>query len=313
MHPCDPPRERGDCLHILPAPTQRTMKLVKDEQARLQTVKKLIDLLAGTRQAAPADSLRGAQSGQDAGVEMPLAALAKDGDTVSAGWLDSFLAGDLCVQAVQLEAPPETSAPFALEAVTAGSDVDLLLLFYRKDARAMVALADADAILRAGAGEGADDGRQCAAIKVEPSRVRRVAVAPTLAASLKAAACVAAAADHLGAMQALLDMTIDYVRTRQQFGRPLGAFQALQHRLVDMFIALEEARALTMAAAMVATAERTDSGRVSMAAWECARRAGTKIAEEAIQMHGGIGMTEECRVGAYVKRILRTEASASRI
>jgi alkylation response protein AidB-like acyl-CoA dehydrogenase len=85
----------------------------------------------------------------------------------------------------------------------------------------------------------------------------------------------------------------------------------LQHRLVDMFVALEEARALSMAAAMAATAARADAARLAAAAWDCARRTGAKIAEEAIQMHGGIGMTEECRVGAYVKRILRNEASVA--
>ena len=62
MHPCDPPQEREDCLHILPAPTQRTRELVEDEKARLQAVEKMIDLLAGAGLAAPAGNLWGTQS-----------------------------------------------------------------------------------------------------------------------------------------------------------------------------------------------------------------------------------------------------------
>ena len=72
--------------------------------------------------------------------------------------------------------------------------------------------------------------------------MRRFALMPELAARLDGAGQIATAADHLGAMQSLLDMTLDYVKTRNQFGRPLGSFQALQHRLVDMYVALEEAR-----------------------------------------------------------------------
>lgn len=70
MHACDPPQEREDCLHILSASAQNTVEFVEDEQARLDAVEKMIDLFAGAGQATPAGSLRGAQSGQNAGVEM---------------------------------------------------------------------------------------------------------------------------------------------------------------------------------------------------------------------------------------------------
>ena len=70
MHPCDPPQEREDGLHILAPPTQRAVELVEDQKARLQALEKMIDLIAGAGQAAPARGLWRAQSGQDAGVEM---------------------------------------------------------------------------------------------------------------------------------------------------------------------------------------------------------------------------------------------------
>lgn len=130
------------------------------------------------------------------------------------------------------------------------------------------------------------------------------AVAAPLA-ELRAAATITAAADHLGAMQQLFAMTLEYSRTRQQFGRPLSSFQALQHRLVDMFVAVEETRALVMAAAMAASESRADAPHLAAAAWDKARTRGQQIAQEAIQLHGGIGMTAECRVGDYVKRMLR--------
>jgi hypothetical protein len=90
MHACDPPQEREDCLHILSASAQRTVEFVEDKQARLQAVEKMIDLFAGAGQAAPAGSLRGAQPGQDAGVEMrqagPLPGLDDPEMSTPCGW-----------------------------------------------------------------------------------------------------------------------------------------------------------------------------------------------------------------------------------
>jgi alkylation response protein AidB-like acyl-CoA dehydrogenase len=121
---------------------------------------------------------------------------------------------------------------------------------------------------------------------------------------LRTAAHVVAAADRLGAMEKAFAMTLDYCRTRHQFGRPLSGFQALQHRLVDMSIACDETEALVLAAAMAATGERADAMRLATAAWTRAHDLGQRLGEEAIQLHGGIGMTEECDVGRYVKRLM---------
>ncbi len=118
---------------------------------------------------------------------------------------------------------------------------------------------------------------------------------------------IAAASENLGAMQAAFDMTLDYAKTRKQFGQPLGKFQVLQHRLVDMSIKVEEARSLVMAAAMALREEREDASSLVIAAWVQSIWSGRKVGEESIQIHGGIGMTDELAIGDYVKRIAVNE------
>lgn len=114
----------------------------------------------------------------------------------------------------------------------------------------------------------------------------------------------AAAADNVGAMQMLFDSTLDYVKSRRQFGRPIGSFQDIQFRLVDMWIKLDEARSLVMTASMALTDRKDDARALAAAAWIQSLWSGRLICEEAIQLHGAIGMTAECEVGRYVKRIL---------
>lgn len=121
------------------------------------------------------------------------------------------------------------------------------------------------------------------------------------------AALLAVAAENLGAMQTLFDLTLEYAKTRKQFGRAIGSFQALQFRLVDLWIKLDEARSLVMAATMAADEGHADAARLAAAAWIQILWSGKAICEEAIQIHGAIGMTEECTVGRYVKRILVNE------
>ncbi|MCT4655061.1 MAG: acyl-CoA dehydrogenase [Cohaesibacter sp.] len=120
-------------------------------------------------------------------------------------------------------------------------------------------------------------------------------------------ALIAAASEMLGAMQAAFDMTLDYAKTRKQFGQPLGKFQVLQHRLVDMSIKVEEARSLVMAAAMALRDGLDEAESMVSAAWVQAIWSGRKVGEESIQLHGGIGMTDELAIGDYVKRIAVNE------
>ena len=115
----------------------------------------------------------------------------------------------------------------------------------------------------------------------------------------------ATVADMLGAMEALHEMTVDYLKTRVQFGRPIGANQALQHRAVDMYVALEQARSMAILAA-VALAEGDGAARarhLSMAKAHVGQLA-RALGQAAIQLHGGIGMTEEYAAGHYFRRLL---------
>jgi pimeloyl-CoA dehydrogenase small subunit len=117
-------------------------------------------------------------------------------------------------------------------------------------------------------------------------------------------AIAALCAEAVGTMQAMHELTLEYLKTRQQFGRPIGQFQVLQHRSVDMLVALEQARSMAMFAAVMAGEEdATERRRAIAAAKVQIGRSGRHIGQEAIQLHGGIGMTMEYSVGHYFKRM----------
>ena len=117
-------------------------------------------------------------------------------------------------------------------------------------------------------------------------------------------AIAALCAEAVGTMQAMHETTLEYLKTRQQFGRPIGQFQVLQHRSVDMLVALEQARSMAMfAAVMAAETDATERRRAIAAAKVQIGRSGKHIGQEAIQLHGGIGMTMEYKVGHYFKRM----------
>jgi alkylation response protein AidB-like acyl-CoA dehydrogenase len=105
-------------------------------------------------------------------------------------------------------------------------------------------------------------------------------------------------------MQVMHETTLEYLKTRQQFGRPIGQFQVLQHRSVDMLVALEQARSMAMFAAVMAAEEDASERRRAIAAAKVQiGRSGKHVGQEAIQLHGGIGMTMEYKVGHYFKRM----------
>jgi alkylation response protein AidB-like acyl-CoA dehydrogenase len=117
-------------------------------------------------------------------------------------------------------------------------------------------------------------------------------------------AIAAIAAEATGAMSHLNDMTLEYIKTREQFGQPIGRFQVLQHRMVDMFIAHEEAKSMAMMAAM--RVEEDDAGerkKAMSAAKVQIGKSGRYVGQQAIQLHGGIGMTDEYAAGHYFKRL----------
>ena len=116
-------------------------------------------------------------------------------------------------------------------------------------------------------------------------------------------AVAALCAEAVGAMAVMHELTVDYLKTRRQFGREIGSFQILQHRAVDMLIALEQARSMAMFATMMSAEENAAERRnASAAAKVQIGRSGRLIGQQAIQLHGGIGMTMEYKVGHYFKR-----------
>ena len=112
----------------------------------------------------------------------------------------------------------------------------------------------------------------------------------------------ALAAEAVGLASWLCDATRDYLGTRVQFGAPLASFQVLQHRLVDMVIALEEMRTAAALAAIACDAGGAGSAMVSAAKAKVSR-AGLFVGRQAIQLHGGMGMTDELPVGDFAKRL----------
>jgi alkylation response protein AidB-like acyl-CoA dehydrogenase len=117
-------------------------------------------------------------------------------------------------------------------------------------------------------------------------------------------ACVALSAEQVGAAARALELTVEYAKTRVQFGRPIGAFQALQHRMADLHVLVEAARS-AMYAAVDAAAEAVDSAdlplRAVVAKVRCSE-ALMRVAGEMIQIHGGIGITWEHDAHRYFKR-----------
>ena len=122
-----------------------------------------------------------------------------------------------------------------------------------------------------------------------------------------ARANVALAAETLGAMETATDLTRDYLMTRQQFGRPIGTFQALAHRFAELLIELEQARSGVINAAGHLEAEADLRDRHIHGTRNLIGRVGRLVAEEAIQMHGGIAMTQEYELAHVAKRIVMSD------
>ena len=116
-------------------------------------------------------------------------------------------------------------------------------------------------------------------------------------------AIAALCAEAVGAMSELNSVTLEYAKTRKQFGVALGTFQVLQHRMVDMFIALEEAISLTQHLNLSLVANEPNGSKLASGAKTKVGYAARFIAEQAIQLHGGMGMSDELSVGHYFKRI----------
>ena len=122
------------------------------------------------------------------------------------------------------------------------------------------------------------------------------------------AALAALCAEAVGAMAALQALTVDYLKQRRQFGTTIGSFQVLQHRAVDMLIAVEQARSMAMYAAMMLSETDPNTRRAAIASAKVqVNRSSRSVGQEAIQLHGGIGMTMEYKAGHYFKRLAMIE------
>jgi pimeloyl-CoA dehydrogenase small subunit len=122
------------------------------------------------------------------------------------------------------------------------------------------------------------------------------------------AGIAATAAEAVGAMEVMHGMTLEYSKTREQFGKPIGSYQVVQHRLADMFMTMEQGRSMAMLATMSLELEDADQRAHDMAMAKVGvGQAARYVAQSAIQMHGGIGMTEEYAVGHYFRRCMAIE------
>ncbi|MFA3916825.1 acyl-CoA dehydrogenase family protein [Ruegeria hyattellae] len=153
------------------------------------------------------------------------------------------------------------------------------------------------------------DGTSSARITLDAVSVdqsQRVGQPGKAYATLEAAharAILAVCAEALGTMEAAKTLTVEYLQERKQFGVPIGSFQALQHRLADMLIEIEQARSAVVNLASHLEDERLTRERHVSATKNLIGRVGTLVAEECIQMHGGIGMTDEYALSYYARRL----------
>lgn len=130
------------------------------------------------------------------------------------------------------------------------------------------------------------------------------------AGGLKCTLAILTAAELLGIADAVFQKTVEYLKTRQQFGRPIAKFQALQHRLADMFVKLQALEALVFEAARAELGPR--SAFAARAAIHRARETTIDLCQEAVQLHGAMGYSDECEIGARLKRAMVIDSIVAR-
>jgi alkylation response protein AidB-like acyl-CoA dehydrogenase len=117
----------------------------------------------------------------------------------------------------------------------------------------------------------------------------------------------------IGAMKRLRDLTLDYIKTRRQFGQPLGSFQALQHRMVDLHMAVEIAESMALSAVIAIDSNPPDRMAKISAAKAAIGQAARKVGQSAVQLHGGIALTDEYAAGHYFKKLTLVERQFGRV
>jgi pimeloyl-CoA dehydrogenase small subunit len=175
-------------------------------------------------------------------------------------------------------------------------------------------LVDAEAPGVARSGYPMRDGTRAAELSFTNVQVPREALLGSLDNALPViqrvveAGIAATGAEVIGCTEAMQAMTLDYLKTRQQFGRPIGDNQALQHRAAEMLVAMEQGRSMAMLATMSLEEEdATERARHISMAKVGVGQAGRFVSQNAVQLHGGIGMTEEYAVGHFFRRVMVIE------
>lgn len=168
--------------------------------------------------------------------------------------------------------------------------------------------ANADGLSRRG--YATNDGQRAADITLTNVAVPSEALICASGSAYAAIECAidagiaALCAEAVGAMDALIAQTLDYLKSRKQFGVAIGSFQALQHKMVDMFIAAEQARSMAILAALkIASTDATERHRTIVAAKSLVGQSARLVAQQAVQLHGGMGVTDELPISHYFKRL----------
>jgi len=252
------------------------------------------------------------------------ATVLKTGSEAQTAWLPRIAAGEAIVALAVDEGPKHAPARIALSAerqgngfvlngakgfVLDGHVADALIVAARTDGGTTLFLVDPST-------EGVEiertlmvDAHNAARVTLTDVRVDADAVIgavdegeePLTAALDLGRAC--AAASLIGAGDQAFQITLEYLRTRTQFGKAIGEFQALQHRAAHLFTEIEIAQAAVLAALQALDAGREDAGLAVSVAKAKAGRVAELAVQEAVQMHGGVGMTDEYDVGLYMKRV----------
>ncbi|MBW8793271.1 MAG: acyl-CoA dehydrogenase family protein [Streptomyces sp.] len=200
----------------------------------------------------------------------------------------------------------------AADFVPDGEDADLLLVAARApDGERLFACVPDAATCRRTAHRVLDPTRRQARVRFTGAAADPVGEpgqAPVIAAAVLDAGRVALAAEHVGGSAHALDATLDYVSHRTQFGRAIGSFQAIKHRLADLLVAIEGARSVSSYASACLAARGPDLPVAASAAAVACTRAYRLAATEYVQLHGGIGFTWEHPAHLYVRRARADEA-----
>lgn len=197
--------------------------------------------------------------------------------------------------------------------IDAGLASSFLVTARRRDGAAAIALCRCDAKGLSAEMFPTVDGRTAARLRLDATPVDVISGPGDVSAGIDLGvdrAVAVLAADVTGTMQAALDATVAYAKIRVQFGQPIGANQVVKHRLVEMAVKCEEARSIALKALILAgeSGDAATRSRAVSAAKIKISKAARSVCEEAIQLHGGMGVTEELEVGGYLKRALAFEA-----